>query len=82
MGLCADFLYFCPAFGRKCSFCSFGKDEVPSSNLGSSSTKSLEPQRFEGFLLFVFGGVIPGFVTDLLPGQMREIQRKTEKKKE
>ena len=59
-----------------------GKDEVSSSNLDSSSTKSLEPQRFEGFLLFVFGGVIPGFVTDLLPGQMREIQRKTEKKKE
>ncbi len=45
-----------------------GKDEVPSSNLGSSSTKSLEPQRFEGFLLFVSGGVISEFVTVLLPG--------------
>ena len=59
-----------------------GKDEVPSSNLGSSSTKSLEPQRFEGFLLFVFGGVISEFVTVLLPGPMDDFLRKAEKKRE
>ena len=36
---------------------SVGKDEVPSSNLGSSSSESLEPQRVQGFLIFgVFVG--------------------------
>ena len=49
---------------------SVGKDEVSSSNLDSRSTKSLEPQRFEGFLLFVSGGVISEFVTVLLPGRI------------
>ena len=29
-----------------------GKDEVPSSNLGSSSSKSLVPQRLQGFSYF------------------------------
>ena len=29
-----------------------GKDEVPSSNLGSSSSKSLVPQRLQGFSCF------------------------------
>ena len=30
-----------------------GKDEVGSSNLPSSSMETLEPQRFEGFKLFI-----------------------------
>ena len=30
-----------------------GKDEVGSSNLPSSSIETLEPQRFEGFKLFI-----------------------------
>ena len=37
---------------RKCLIYSFGKDEVPSSNLGSSSSKSLVPQRLQGFSYF------------------------------
>lgn len=45
----------------------FGKDEVSSSNLDSSSMKSLEPQRVEGFLFFMSSGLILKFVTDLLP---------------
>ena len=45
----------------------FGKDKVSSSNLDSSSMKSLEPQRVEGFLFFVSNGLILKFVTDLLP---------------
>ena len=59
VGLYAEIFCFCPAFGRKCSFCSFGKDEVPSSNLGSSSRETRCPARDSGFC-FCLEGKLPG----------------------